>query len=148
MHNCLPLQLLDKCALSRRPPSAQVQKVFTNWLPFLGLAAVYLATQLAARLKVVARLIDPATLCSMQLYCQRLFGCQQHPELHQCLPGPSLVSAPSGGPLQLARASIVPTCLPSADAAGTARLTCNAQHIGAPFSRRFSEPFVSIFPAL
>jgi len=46
-----------------RPPSLSVEKIFTNWLPFAALAAVYVATQIAARLKV----------CFLADACQILF---------------------------------------------------------------------------
>lgn len=32
----------------------QVEKLLTNWLPFVALAVVYAATQFAAKLKVAA----------------------------------------------------------------------------------------------
>ena len=35
-----------------KPPSLRVEQLFTNWLPFAALAIVYVATQLAAKLKV------------------------------------------------------------------------------------------------
>lgn len=37
-----------------KPPSIQVEKLLTNWLPFVALAVVYAATQFAAKLKVGA----------------------------------------------------------------------------------------------
>ena len=35
-----------------KPPSIRIETIFTNWLPFVALVAVYAATQVAAKLKV------------------------------------------------------------------------------------------------
>jgi hypothetical protein len=51
-----------------KPPSIRVETIFTNWLPFVALAAVYAATQVAAKLKVRRR---AAARCG----CRMSHGC-------------------------------------------------------------------------
>jgi hypothetical protein len=48
-----PAPCLQANALApAKPPSIRIETIFTNWLPFVALAAVYAATQVAAKLKV------------------------------------------------------------------------------------------------
>ena len=59
-----PHRALQANALApAKPPSIRVETIFTNWLPFVALAVVYAATQVAAKLKVCP-ILYPTCCCT------------------------------------------------------------------------------------